>query len=178
LSFTAEYNDIDAVDLKWTTASEINNDYFTVERSADAVDFTDLIFKDGAGNSSQIITYNDIDRSPLNGKSYYRLKQTDFDGQFSYSNVVPVDINKSEFEIVNTFNSTDQGVLEVSVNCSNNCIVNIELYDVIGKKIFSSLESVSGSGLKILIPSGQLNKGMYLIKAINNNTVISKKIIL
>jgi hypothetical protein len=178
LSFTAEYNDIDAVDLKWTTASEINNDYFTVERSSDAVDFADLIFKDGAGNSSQIITYNDIDRSPLNGKSYYRLKQTDFDGQFSYSNVVPVDINKSEFEIVNTFNSTDQGVLEVSVNCSNNCIVNIELYDVIGKKIFSSLESVSGSGLKILIPSGQLNKGMYLIKAINNNTVISKKIIL
>ena len=81
------------VNLAWTTASETNNDYFTIQKSKDAQIFEDVFVVDGAGNSSTIINYFDIDKSPYTGISYYRLKQTDFDGHVSYSNIVPIEYN-------------------------------------------------------------------------------------
>lgn len=77
----------DKVRLQWTTATEINNDYFTVERSADGLQFSELSVIDGAGNSVTPIDYEFDDVHPLKGINYYRLKQTDFDGNFSYSPV-------------------------------------------------------------------------------------------
>lgn len=83
LAFDAESRD-DHVLLSWITAAEINNDFFTIERSDDAQDWEEIGTMDGAGNSSNIELYEYKDFSPLNGISYYRLKQTDFDGQFEY----------------------------------------------------------------------------------------------
>ncbi|NRA10572.1 MAG: hypothetical protein HRT57_01295 [Crocinitomicaceae bacterium] len=76
IHFSAKYDAVNTVQLNWSTASEINNDLFTVERS-----------KDGAGNANSTLTYYDLDRNPLNGISYYRLKQTDFDGSISSSEI-------------------------------------------------------------------------------------------
>nr|MCU0359051.1 T9SS type A sorting domain-containing protein [Cyclobacteriaceae bacterium] len=76
--------------LEWTTALEINNERFEIERSTDGLNFQKLYEMPGAGNANQPITYSWIDRFPLLGISYYRLKQIDFDGQFSYSDVVSV----------------------------------------------------------------------------------------
>ncbi len=75
---------------KWVTASEINNDYFTLERSYDGIRFTEVNKVKGAGNSTQINSYDDIDWKPFEGISYYRLKQTDFNGLSVYSNSVAV----------------------------------------------------------------------------------------
>jgi hypothetical protein len=95
LSFTAEVVS-QGVALNWTTASEINNDYFTIERSADAVHFEDLLKVNGAGNSTRhCITAHSINK-PLQGISYYRLKQTDFDGTSSWSDAVSVFIGSNE----------------------------------------------------------------------------------
>jgi hypothetical protein len=93
LSFTAEMNDW-VVDIKWQTASEINNDYFTVERSTDATNFTTLVIVPGSGNSTSIKKYTARDESPYPGISYYRLKQTDYDRRFKYSKVVAVNNRK------------------------------------------------------------------------------------
>ena len=79
------------VDLNWSTASELNNDYYTIERSRDAVSFEQVKEVDAAGNSGNILAYNEKDESPILGTSYYRLKQTDLDGSFSYSKIVRVD---------------------------------------------------------------------------------------
>jgi hypothetical protein len=76
--------------LEWTTALEINNERFEIERSTDGLNFQKLHEVTGAGNSNQPITYSWIDRFPLLGISYYRLKQIDYDGQFSYSDIVSV----------------------------------------------------------------------------------------
>src|SRR5690606_10885203 len=81
----------DGVTLKWVTASEENNDYFTLERSADGVAFTAFEEVDGAGNSTAILRYESVDKSYLPGHTYYRLKQTDFDGKFSYSDIIRVE---------------------------------------------------------------------------------------
>lgn len=84
----------DYVLLDWSTASEINNNYFTVQRSQNLINFEALDTIAGAGNSSKIINYSFVDHNPYGGSSYYRLMQTDFDGQFTYSNVVKVNAKK------------------------------------------------------------------------------------
>lgn len=77
--------------ITWRTATEINNDYFTVERSADGVRFESLGTVSGAGNSDVLRRYEYVDAHPVPGINYYRLKQTDYDGKFTYSDVVTVD---------------------------------------------------------------------------------------
>ncbi|MEM6524281.1 MAG: T9SS type A sorting domain-containing protein [Bacteroidota bacterium] len=89
LSFNARKVKNDVL-VTWTTASELNNDYFTIERSANAQDWQPVSTIPGAGNSTSTINYQMTDTRPLLGTSYYRLKQTDYDGRFSYSHIVKV----------------------------------------------------------------------------------------
>lgn len=89
LTFSATLNN-DIVDLTWITASEIGNDYFTIERTIDGNHFDSILSVDGSGYSNTHITYNELDENPLMGTSYYRLKQTDYNGNFTYSDLVPV----------------------------------------------------------------------------------------
>lgn len=86
VSFDAALNN-DRVDLSWITSAEINNDFFTLERSADGKQYQPIGQVSGAGNHSGNLRYSFSDYAPLTGQSYYRLKQTDFDGQFSYSKI-------------------------------------------------------------------------------------------
>jgi len=93
LSFNAEVVQ-NEVFLKWTTASEQNNDFFTIQRSVTGEVWENVIDKiDGAGNSTEIRHYNTSDGMPHAGVSYYRLKQTDYDGKFTYSSVKRVEVD-------------------------------------------------------------------------------------
>jgi len=102
LSFEARLSG-EVINLVWTTASETNNDYFTVERSKNGLDFEDIIKVDGAGTSQRGITYLAVDDNPplfpLNkggqGVVYYRLKQTDYDETFTYSKIVAINLEAS-----------------------------------------------------------------------------------
>jgi hypothetical protein len=175
LYFRANYNGT-TVDLNWSTTTEINNDYFTIERSADAINFEPILAKDGAGNSSQTLFYATIDKSPLNGVSYYRLKQTDFNGDFAYSTIVSINIkNNTAFQLINIFNS-ENNFLNVVVNCGTDCLINFELYDMTGKKVHSSLENIVGNNQTISISTSGLSQGIYLLKAFNGEKVITKKL--
>lgn len=90
--FTAHLNDRSTVDLEWQTHIEINNDYFTLERSADGRNFEPIGEVMGAGNSDQPLDYYFEDRNPLPGQNLYRLKQTDYNGEFEYFPVVLVQV--------------------------------------------------------------------------------------
>jgi hypothetical protein len=80
------------VELNWMTASEENNDYFIVERSGDGIDFDSIMSVPGAGNSTEQLHYSEVDNKPIASAAvYYRLKQTDFNGAYEYSNVIRVD---------------------------------------------------------------------------------------
>lgn len=99
LTFDANL-DGEQVLLTWETASEINNDYFTLEKSTDAINFTEFARVDGAGNSNEEIHYKSTDFDPSVGINYYRLKQTDFDGKFEYSPIKSVIIEpKANIEV-------------------------------------------------------------------------------
>ncbi|HRS53640.1 MAG TPA: T9SS type A sorting domain-containing protein [Bacteroidales bacterium] len=90
ISFTGKkYNN--SIILEWATASETNNDYFTIEKSTNTLDNWELIGTiKGAGNSNNILTYSYIDNNPINGIQYYRLKQTDYDGKYEYFKPIAV----------------------------------------------------------------------------------------
>ena len=94
LDFSAKAGDA-GVSLKWITATEINNNYFTIQRSIDGSNWEIINYVQGAGNSNHIITYTWDDMNPVKGISYYRLKQTDFDGQYEYFDPVAVQFNPS-----------------------------------------------------------------------------------
>ena len=103
ISFTTSTID-GHVQLNWVTQSEINNDYFTVERSVDGINFTPISKVNGAGNSSERLNYSTFDNTPLNGTSYYRLKQ------------IYWMMNKVGFKIVGIeFNETNGGSFSITV---------------------------------------------------------------
>ncbi len=94
--FTAEKKDERSAIVKWATASEINNDHFEVERSADAQQWTRIGTVPGAGNSNDHLDYSLDDNDPLPGINYYRLKQVDYDGQYEYSDIAEVEFSGEE----------------------------------------------------------------------------------
>lgn len=130
ISFSAEQTG-SSVSLAWTTATELNNDYFTVERSTDGTGYEQIAKVKGAGNSSQEIQYSTSDEKPVEGVNYYRLKQTDFNGRYEYSPVVAVPVSHAgEFAV---FPNPGTGIFFVSSPAE---ITAIEVYDAFGERVF------------------------------------------
>lgn len=98
VSFTAA-REQDIVKLNWATATEENNEYFTIERSVNGNEWTAIKTIKGAGNSASLINYETVDASPLPGTSYYRLRQTDIDGRSTYSDVRTIESSSSNGKI-------------------------------------------------------------------------------
>ncbi len=169
LNFTATLNK-KSVDLNWATASEINNNYFTIERSADGINFESLMMKKGAGNSLRVINYLSNDENPLSGISYYRLKQTDFDGNFTYSKIESVLFNK-ENKIEVYPNPIENGVLKIQMN--NTSYFEMKFVDAMGRIVYQDL-SISPSVELDLSP---FDKGVYTLIITTKNSNFIKKVI-
>ncbi len=148
------------VDLHWQTASEVNNDYFTVERSTNGEEFEPILKQNGAGNSSSIINYYDTDNHPLNGVSYYRLKQTDFDGKVSYSGIVSV--NRKDNAVVNVYPNPVNNMINVSVNKSN---YTVNIYGLDGKLIYTDANTKQ-------IDMSAFANGIYQFVILSNDEII------
>ena len=151
------------VQINWETESEINNDFFTIERSLDGVDFELVGTIEGNGNSSTPINYSWTDDNPLNGTVYYRLKQTDFDGQFEYHGVRSITCNKgSDFSIYpNPFN--DSFKLQLSDNTVAQ-FLNVEVIDYLGRTVH--IQKIRSNSVEIVLDK-QLPIGTYLVKVFN-----------
>ena len=138
LDFQAIANQMKQVDLYWATATEINNDYFTIERSRDGFDFEAIEEVDGAGTTfHKSKRIEPLIKIPFIGTSYYRLKQTDFDGTFSYSDIKVVNIewnNQNDFAVYpNPMNS----ILNIVNKGKTKSKITIEIYDAVGHLKYS-----------------------------------------
>jgi hypothetical protein len=165
-----------SVSLSWKTGAEMNNDYFSIERSIDGQEFEEIGRVKGAGNSTTTNTYGFLDTKPKNGLSYYRFKQVDFDGKSSYSKTVPVDFESAEsfFDFVPNPTS-DNGNLYFYAKQDET--VSINIYDMKGS-IASSFNIGAFEGPNsIPVMTNTLSKGIYFIKLIDNNKVLTKKFI-
>lgn len=97
--FSAKTFESKQVKCEWTTASEINNDFFEVQRSADGQNFETIGLVDGTGNTSSYSNYHFMDAVPLQGLNYYRLRQNDYDGNFEYSVIIKVEVASELYSI-------------------------------------------------------------------------------
>ena len=166
LEFSAEPAD-KVVNLQWITSSEINNSHFTVERSTDGVTFSKVLEMPGAGNSNTIRTYKAVDESPAMGVSYYRLKQTDFNGDFTYSEWVVVNFTgNEEISLQSVFADRSTGNVFIRCNNPENQKVNVQIFDSGGKIIHSSNQMSSSSNWNGTVNVGNLSKGTYVVRVI------------
>lgn len=125
------------VRLNWQTASETNNSHFEVQRSSDGILFERIENVPGAGTSSQVNTYTTLDPKPHKGLSYYRLKQVDFDGQFTFSDIVTVMISANggvEIKVTNYPNPTSN-FINLTINSTENLEAEVNLMNSIGQRV-------------------------------------------
>ena len=165
ISFTASFNETNrTVDLNWVTATELDNDYFSIERSVDGILWEEINQVDGAGNSAMTIEYNEVDEHPIIGHSYYRLKQTDFDGDFEYSPIVGVNIEKADFNLYPNPVSVGESIV---VQTDKETIGLITIYDLQGKQIFQKDYSNILSSQAIIKIDQRFKPGVYAVRTEN-----------
>lgn len=170
LAFTATWNE-NFYQISWTTSSEINNDYFTLERSEDMETWNVVTTVDGAGNSNQIQNYQVKDYEILEKPIYYRLKQTDLDGQISYSAVIAVDHDQN----VNNLQATVLDCDKVLVSGALSDYISIEVYSITGKLLYSE-KATADNGIYPIDISG-LAQGMYILRIRDNYCSVKLKLL-
>ena len=172
LSFDGEYTS-KGNNLKWITASEINNDYFSLERSSDGRNFKQITQIKGAGNSSRDLNYNFLDVWAPEGINYYRLKQIDFDGKFTYSNIIALRSLKHD-ELFLVYPNPTNGSIIVAIKEFNSEGYDLKITNSIGQIVFS-LENQTEEQQKLSL---DLNEGVYTISLIINKEVYNKKLVI
>ena len=166
------------VNVTWVTASEINNDYFVVEKSEDGVDFIELDEVQGAGNSYVENEYRYIDFNVDQGKTYYRIKQVDFDGTFTYSQVVFYESRDQEVvnDVIlypNPMLSGESAKLKITAGGD----FEVHLYDVEGKQLFvANYYSNTGESKFITLPTSSLYKGIYFVSVVGSSEMETVKL--
>lgn len=159
--------------LNWNTASELNNDYFSIERSPDGEIWQTIGKVTGAGNSSSEINYTLTDLSPLKTKSYYRLKQTDFNGDYNYEGIIDIEqCDKSLNKVLLIYPNPSNGEFKMYFNGDSNTIRLIEIFNSQGQLIYSSISFQSIFNLTNMAP------GYYYIQALDNFEVIRSRFII
>jgi hypothetical protein len=128
----------------WSTASEIDNDYFTVERSTDGVLFHPIGSIAGAGTTSQTHAYEFLDRFPLNGQSYYRLRQNDFDGRFTYSEIRSLYRKSNGTPVI--YPNPSSGSLMVSFTEAISETILLTVTDMSGREIVTKRLPLNSTG--------------------------------
>ena len=165
LSFSAQLNNGRTVGLKWVTATEINNDYFTVERSQNLIDFETVLIRDGAGNSNEQLYYEDVDPYPYPGISYYRLKQTDYDGSYSYSAPISIQIDgKNPFKTQIYPVPSMANNVHLSITGIQGTSVYIHITDQSGKHVAAlNIPTNNANTLLYKLPEMALSSGVYFM---------------
>ena len=160
-------------DLNWATATETNNKYFTLEKSKDGVNFD--FFKEINsealnGNSRTTLNYRTYDLNPYPGINYYRLKQTDYNGSYKYSNIAQVTFNKKSFVSVFPNPATNTIFVNVSADYDN---ASLKFMDALGREVLS--QNINSSNVNA-INTSTLMSGMYYVIIDNGNELNKTKI--
>ena len=183
LSFSAECND-KFINLFWSTASEKNNEFFTIERSTDAQNFYSVLTIKGANNSNSIINYSATDNSPLGGISYYRLKQTDIDGRYTYSQIIVA--CKDKLENINlSINLYPNPSIEgqsvyLDIDGFKDKEILVVVLNILGEKLFSkvTVTDVSSFVIEAIDSYTRLSPGTYFVIASSNSNLFHRKLVI
>lgn len=164
------------VDLTWTTATEKNNSYFTIERSVDAEHFEAIGQLPGAGNSYTNKDYSYTDQQPLSGLSYYRLKQTDKDGKFEYSEVKAMSFQPQIMD-VNVSPVPTQKNISVTFTANEEGVFTLNIYNAAGTLMLSKSVHVLSGNNENTVDISELPQGIYQLMLSNGQALERSKFI-
>lgn len=167
-----------SVMLEWTTATETNNSGFAVEKSTDNQNFTQIAFVDGRGTTTEITNYTYVD-SDLSTNIYYRLKQIDFDGTFTYSNTVEVNALPTVFELEQNFPNPFNPTTNITFSLPEAQNVSLKIFNMLGQEVVTLVNEFRNAGVyEVSFDAANLPSGTYFysISAGNFNSV--KKMLL
>jgi len=168
ISFSAKLNESKTIDLDWTTASETNSNYFSIDRTKDGVHFETILTSiPAAGNSSTQLDYHAIDQHPLDGVSYYRLKETDLDGNYACSQLVA--INLQGIEIISVYPNPASGAFRYTIGSSEDTEVSVNVIDMAGRKVISQHLPITKGANNLSIDVKSYSKGIYLLQVNTSN---------
>jgi len=172
LSFTAQ-EQLRTVVLNWTTATEENNEYFTIERSQDGASWESVMIIPGAGNSNRVLDYEAVDYEPLEGTAYYRLKQTDYNGDFSYSKLVAVNDVKERATSISLWPNPTSGSVYVKVE--NVELNEVEVYNTMGQNVSSRVFIQKSGENQFTVDLSSLPTGIYFVRTPNATAKVMKQ---
>ncbi|NUN08125.1 MAG: T9SS type A sorting domain-containing protein [Ignavibacteriaceae bacterium] len=172
----------DGIQLNWSTATELNNKGFEIERSADGINYAVIAFVDGKGTSTSIQNYSYNDKPNAYGTYYYRLKQVDFDGTFALSSVVSGDYTAApavftlEQNYPNPFNPTTQ----IRFSVDENTTATLRVYNALGKEVATLFNDKvnAGENYSVTFDAGGLSSGVYFYKLTQGDKVQTRKLVL
>lgn len=167
------------VELSWATASERNNDFFTIERSGSGEKFEGIITIHGKGTTTLTSNYQTIDEAPLLGTSYYRLKQTDFDGKHTYSEVRTIENNNLGLQFKIYPNPIVDNKFTFEINgLPNGVEVPLLIVNMQGVTVYqANYQSSAAGNLKTVVELNAIPSGVYMA-VVNASSGLRKKIVI
>jgi hypothetical protein len=177
--FQAEAVNNSYIQLTWATAIEIDNDGFIVERSVDAQTWSNIGWVEGHDNATtqHDYSFNDYNVEP-NVRYYYRLKQLDNDGDYEYTTIVSEMIStQSTFAVKDFIPNPTMNNTSLIVSSSEEQVIEVKFYDIIGQVVSSSEHSLHKGGNQITFSLEHLSAGTYTAIVTSNNEVYSKKLV-
>lgn len=169
----AEYNV-----LRWETATELNNDYFVIERSRDGLQFEEVNHTDGAGTSQTVQAYEMRDFTPFPKLTFYRLKQVDYDGTYSYSETITLNEFVSEAALMDIFPNPSRGSFRLLANLSSidEQAETIQVVNLNGQVVYE--QQLFGEGfIRKEITLGQVMPGIYLVQILTSQRKFHKRLL-
>jgi hypothetical protein len=175
VSFAANCADNNTVAVNWTTASEHNSDYYTVEKSRDGISWNVLKTIPAAGNSTQLINYSVADASDISGTVYYRLTQVDVDGASKMYDIVSTNCSsESELSLI-AYPNPSNGQFTVKIENALGGKYELAITDMQGKAIeVQSLDLETGTTVVKLNPVG-LQPGVYLLQFMQDGNMLQQQ---
>ena len=177
-SFTATCDGRSAL-VEWTTATEKNNDYFSLERSDDAINFTEIARVAGAGNSIEPLDYAYTDYGIHGGDNYYRLVQVDYDGTRTASEIIVANCIESEVDEpdVQAYPNPFNDELTVVLDNFGNRAATIEVYDMLGKLIYTNKIAAPQNSYETILNLSNLPPAAYTVRVSTTDFVINKNVV-
>ncbi|MGZ8558100.1 MAG: T9SS type A sorting domain-containing protein [Chitinophagaceae bacterium] len=166
----------DKIALQWETATETNNQYYTLEQSLNGTDFIAIAKISASGNTNSLSRYSYDDNTDLQGLVYYRLKQTDIEGSLTYSKIVSVYINQSNNSFTGLFNSQSNTLLINKTGMKNKEAI-VLIHNSLGQTLFHKAYSINEPNFTERISFGnKMNTGIYYVTLLNGGKKFTRKI--
>lgn len=170
-----------SVKLNWTTATELNNSGFEIERkSVDDQNWSNIAFIPGKGTTTEVTQYSFTDNSPLTGTSFYRLKQLDFDGTYEYFGPVEVQGNFiTDYVLEQNYPNPFNPVTKLTYKLPMDGFTELKIYDILGNEIATLVEEQQKAGIyTVNFDASDLSSGTYIYKLQSGNFVQVRKMVL